>query len=128
MQNYLNNRHFAYSLIFKKLFWLSLALATVLLLIELKPNHDSWQYKDKVEHIFSFFVLNTLGLFSYQHKPQQIWIGLTAYGLLMEGLQGALTISRTASWYDWLADCVGIGISLILIASLKSAFQKSARN
>lgn len=117
MQKYFKHR---LAIIFSIFFWLSIAITSVLLLIELKPDADSWQYKDKLQHIFSFFSLAMLGFLSYPNRHKQILVGLSCYGLLMEVLQGLITVTRTASLYDWLADCVGLLLALIIMVTLKS--------
>ena len=101
------------------LFWTLLSIVTVLLLIELSPSPSSWPYKDKFEHIAAFAALTTCGHLAYKQKKRWIYCGLAAYGLLMEWAQGAFTLTREASIYDWVADVVGILLFLAITRFLK---------
>lgn len=97
------------------LFWGLVLIVTALLLVELAPSHSGWPYKDKVEHMVAFAALGIFGHLSYPRKSNWVYSGLAAYGLLMEWMQGAFTLTRTASVYDWVADIAGVLLSALAI-------------
>ena len=96
------------------LFWLLIMFTTVLMLIELAPKQGGWPYWDKVQHATIFAVLTSLAVFAYRQLIIGLCVGLAAYGALIECLQSMITITRTASVGDWLADVAGIAIGLLL--------------
>ena len=96
--------------IFIALFWILLAITTFLLLIEVKPTPQTWP-KDKLEHTVVFALLTYLGIKAYSKYGIYCCIGLAIYGGLMEALQSLLTLTRTGSIGDWLADLVGIALA-----------------
>jgi len=102
------------------LFWALISIVTILLLIELAPKQSNWPYLDKVEHIVVFAMLSTFGGLAYPSKKIWIYFGLAFYGLVMELLQGALTITRMPSVYDWIADILGILLSIAVVYFLKN--------
>ena len=101
------------------LFWLSLSLTTVLMLIELKPQVPGILYVDKIQHIFVFMLLTLIGVMAYAQKKWFIVNGLILFGVLIELLQGVFTLTRHASIADWIADIVGIGLAISLITITK---------
>ena len=96
------------------LFWLSLIITTLLMLIELAPKHGGWPYWDKVQHAVIFAALASMGFFSFKPRFAWVYIGLAIYGALIEYLQSALTMTRLASIGDWSADILGIVIAIFL--------------
>jgi len=100
------------------LFMLLLMLVTYLMLIELPPKEGGWPYWDKVQHIAVFVMLTSLALLAFPKWRWQSAIGLAIYGAVIEWAQGAWTITRMPSVGDWLADVVGIAISLIVYSWL----------
>jgi VanZ family protein len=104
------------------LFWLLIAIITVLMLIELQPKKDSLPYVDKVEHAIVFIALTLTGSLAYPQQKQRLYAGLISLGALYEVLQALFTITRQASVYDWLADVVGIMLA-IAISKLFYAFR-----
>ena len=96
------------------IFWLSLIITTLLMLIELASKQGGWPYWDKVQHAVLFASLSLIGFISFKHKFTWVYIGLAIYGALIEYLQGALTITRLASIGDWWADILGIVIAISL--------------
>ena len=99
--------------IFIALFWILLAITTYLLLIEVKPTPQTWP-KDKLEHTVVFALLTYLGIKAYSKYGIYCCLGLAIYGGLMEVLQSLLTLTRTGSIGDWLADLVGISAALVI--------------
>jgi VanZ family protein len=100
------------------LFMLLLMLVTYLMLIELPPKEAGWPYWDKVQHIAVFVMLTSLALLAFPKWRWQSAVGLAMYGAVIEWAQGAWTITRMPSVGDWLADVVGIAISLIVYSWL----------
>ncbi|WP_047534554.1 VanZ family protein [Methylotenera sp. N17] len=100
------------------LFMLLLMLVTYLMLIELPPKEGGWPYWDKVQHIAVFVMLTLLALLAFPKWRWQSAVGLAMYGAVIEWAQGAWTITRMPSVGDWLADVVGIAISLIVYSWL----------
>ena len=103
----------------KPLFWLLLVLTTLLMLIELKPQAAGYIYADKLQHALIFMVLALIGLLAYFHKRWFVLGGLILFGLVIEILQSAFTLTRQASLADWLADVVGIAIAIGIVVIIK---------
>ena len=99
------------------IFWLLIAIVSVLMLIELQPTTDGIPYIDKFEHAVVFILLTITGCLAYGQKKQWVYAGLIALGALYEVLQALFTITRQASVYDWLADIAGIMLA-VMISSL----------
>lgn len=99
------------------IFWLLIAVVSVLMLIELKPSADGIPNIDKLEHAFVFILLAVTGCLAYSQQKPWVYAGLIALGALYEVLQALFTVTRQASVYDWLADLVGILIALGLMAA-----------
>ena len=100
----------------KPLFWLLVVLTTFLMLIELKPQAAGWIYADKLQHIIIFIILASSGFSAYFHKRWLVTSGLIFFGLAIEGLQSAFTLTRQASVADWIADVVGVTIAIGIVA------------
>ena len=103
----------------KPLFWLLLAITTFLMLIELKPQAAGWIYADKLQHIIVFMTLALIGILAYFEKMWLVISGLLMFGLIIEILQSAFTLTRQASLADWLADLAGIAIAIGIVAIIK---------
>ena len=89
------------------------------MLIELKPQAAGYIYADKLQHAFIFMVLALIGLLVYFYKRWFVLGGLILFGLAIEILQSAFTLTRQASLADWLADVVGIAIAIGIVAIIK---------
>jgi VanZ family protein len=100
------------------IFWVLFAITTALMLIELAPRHHGWPYWDKVQHAFVFAVLTSTGCLAFPQKKDWVCLSLVCYGALIEWLQGVLTITRTASIYDWLADIAGVLLPILISLAL----------
>jgi VanZ family protein len=98
------------------IFWLLVAIVSVLMLIELQPSTSSIPYVDKFEHAIVFIALTITGCMAYAQKKPWVYAGLIALGALYEVLQGTLTTTRQASVYDWFADVVGILLGIMISA------------
>ncbi len=106
------------------LFWIFFSLVTFFLLVELAPKPQKIPHLDKIQHAVIFIILMLLAAMAW--KPHSHWpankrlaAALILYGASTELLQGIFTITRQASVYDWLADCVGIAIGLLIFAFYK---------
>jgi VanZ family protein len=72
---------------------------------------DWW---DKAQHIFAFFYLSGLGILGYSKSVSKVSLGLLMYGGLIEIIQW-ITGWRSGDWADWLADGIGILLSVIIL-------------
>ena len=70
---------------------------------------DWW---DKAQHALAFFCLSGLGILGYPKSITKVSLGLLMYGGLIETIQ-LLTGWRSGEWADWLADGIGILLSII---------------
>jgi len=73
---------------------------------------------DKSNHALAMAVVTLLAHQSAKHKPWALSFAF-AYALLLgaaiELLQGWCTITRSAEWFDLMADLVGIAIMIVLL-------------
>ncbi len=101
------------------LFWFFFSLVTFLLLIELAPKPQKIPHLDKIQHAVIFIILMLSAAMAW--KPHRYWLAsaLILYGASTELFQVLFTITRQASVYDWLADCVGIAIGLLIFVLYK---------
>lgn len=99
-------------------FWILLAITTVLMLIELAPKQGGWRYWDKVQHALVFAALASAGYLAFPQKKLWVGLGLVCYGALIEWLQSVLTMTRMASVGDWLADTAGILLAIQISLAL----------
>lgn len=85
---------------------------------------------DKVWHISTYFILAVCLIFSFREGHYQIWfnrrwtliIALSHAGL-SEILQG-FSRGRTSDLADWIANCIGIGLALLLLNIFPKFFEK----
>ena len=94
-------------------FWGAMALTFVSaeLPTEYAPALNIW---DKAAHFGTFFVLASLGAFSYPARPfRVVGASLTAFGVLIELVQALPLIHRDAELLDVVADVLGIAAALI---------------
>lgn len=101
------------------LFWACIGASTLVMLIDMTPKTGGWPYWDKVQHIVGFGTLATLGCFAYAQKKVWVCVGLVTYGALIEYFQSALTVSRTASFGDWLADILGVVVGVAVYVMIE---------
>lgn len=91
------------------------SLISVKNVIELPPV----KFFDKFLHVSAYFLLTLSWLFAYaksrriKNKGILIAISIFVYGIIIEILQGALTIYRQADYFDILANFTGIVIALV---------------
>ena len=75
---------------------------------------NAWFGLDKWAHGLAFLFLATW--FSGQYRRSSYWriaLGLAAYGVLIELCQSAISY-RSAEWYDFTADVIGIVLGLLI--------------
>ncbi|WP_341503122.1 VanZ family protein [Gallaecimonas sp. GXIMD4217] len=93
---------------------LAMAVMTIALLAVTKASYPT-PGGDKSMHALAFFVLALLSYGAWRRPLWPQWLGLAAYGALIEAMQWLLPY-RQASWLDWLADLAGIAIFHLLLA------------
>lgn len=75
---------------------------------------------DKVQHAAAFAVLTVLAMGAFPRtRPIHIALGLSAFGGLIEIVQGLPAVHRDSDWYDWLADTVAILVAFAVILALR---------
>lgn len=104
-------------------FWLSLALVTTFLLIELPHSEGGFPHADKVVHAFLFFWLSIFGALSFPKQRPLTFICLALYGAVTEVLQHLLPVARYASLLDWAADIFGILLCFLIIRFFRPSTQ-----
>lgn len=91
--------------------------ALVITVLSLLPGDDlpSQNLNDKLNHFIAYGVLMGLGVLG-RGARSLLWTALvvTAFGLLLEGLQGVMPFGRSASWYDAIANTGGVLIGIAL--------------
>ena len=104
----------------------TIALAVLSLLSSDDLPEVEVEYADKIAHAIAYALLSFLwylSLKSFKISKALLISALIAiiYGIILEVLQGTLTVGRTLDMYDVLANCIGVVfISSILIARNKS--------
>ncbi|MEZ4798106.1 MAG: VanZ family protein [Flavobacteriaceae bacterium] len=97
----------------------TIALAVLSLLSSGNLPDLEVDYADKVAHLIAYGVLYfvwQITLDAYK-IPKAILIAsgfAITYGIILEVLQGTLTVGRTLDMYDVLANCIGVVIILIV--------------
>lgn len=85
---------------------------------------------DKVVHLGMYFVLMSVIILenrkTIKSRGHLYLIGLIPllYGILMEILQATLTLTRSGSFYDALADASGVSLSILLWLWLKPKIEQ----
>lgn len=69
---------------------------------------------DKAQHSLGFAALATGGLLAYPSHVWRVALGLMLLGIGIE-LAQALSGWRHGDWLDWLADCVGVALGVLVI-------------
>ncbi len=69
---------------------------------------------DKLAHLGVFVVLSFLSFWGTHHYKKidsaVVWIGLILFGAAIELLQSYVYTYRSGSWFDFLADIIGIAL------------------
>ena len=99
----------------RALFWLAVAAGIVLALWPRPDPEQPWFLGiDKVEHALSFALLVWMGQRAGYRGAMLLVIGLLALGGAIEIAQGLFTTTRTAEWFDWFADALGIALGIVI--------------
>ena len=76
-------------------------------------------YKDKIVHFVFYFMFVVLWNFSLNQKipylKYKILAGAILYGIIIEILQVAITVSRTADFFDVIANSLGALIAFFML-------------
>ncbi|MEA2077700.1 MAG: VanZ family protein [Candidatus Marinimicrobia bacterium] len=119
-------------------FTLTTVYAVFLMIILLLPSDSLPVHKvfsvDKVWHFATYFLLALGLIFSFREGHWQIWynrrwtliISLVHAGV-SEILQG-FSPGRASDLSDWFANCLGIGLALLLLNIFPKFFEKSHNN
>ena len=104
-----------------QLFFIGVAIVTILALIPGTSVPRAFQFWDKAQHTLAFAVLSITGCCAFPQRLKQISIGLLIHGAAIEIMQGTLTKTRFGDVFDWFADGIGvlIGVSMYLFVEHK---------
>jgi VanZ family protein len=98
----------------KPLFWGALLFAYVAAIM---PQNEAPKIaeSDKIEHMIAFFTLAFLGRLAFRAaSARRVAILLAGFGALVEFTQMIPALHRDGNIADWLADCVAIGVGLMV--------------
>jgi VanZ family protein len=118
----------------------SVLVALIILYLSLANSHTfdsvpliNIPYFDKVVHFGMYFGLMSVIIFEHRktlNKTSDLFlVGFIPlfYGILIEILQSTLTVTRSGSFYDALADCGGILFSVFLWLLIKPHIENTLR-
>ena len=120
----------------RKIHWPFLAISyTIALTIISLINVNDFpklgvDYEDKIFHVFAYGLLNLLWFYTLRNlkvvRPVFIAMVLSLiYGIILEVLQGQLTITRNLDIIDILANSIGVTIvSLFIVIRNKTIVKK----
>ena len=99
-----------------QLFFIGIAIVTILALIPGTSVPQAFQFWDKAQHSLAFAALSITGCFAFPQRIKHVFFGLLIHGAAIEIMQGTLTKTRFGDIFDWLADGIGvlIGVSMYL--------------
>lgn len=102
-------------------YWKSiLVLSAIAYLSLLREPSISLPYvigMDKWIHAIMYLVLTLTLLWDSQQRPKLWWIVAVfsaIFGGFIEVLQEQFFYPRTGDWMDWLADCIGVIVAIIV--------------
>jgi hypothetical protein len=81
---------------------------------------------DKAEHFIAFYVLTGLATSAFPRRGiLAIAVSLSAFGALIEIVQGTSIVHRDMDFWDWVADTLAIGAALapMLLVWWRSQFR-----
>ena len=95
----------------------------ILLYLCLAPSHDLPNVRmwDKLEHAIAWAVLAGTGLLLWPRRLWEIGAFSVALGALVEVLQGLPAIHRDSDWRDWVADCLGVAVAILVWRLIRRA-------
>jgi len=95
--------------------WVVRALFVVLTIIILWKSLEPFygqpgsHYIDKVQHFMAYFILSGFALLSrLPLRPLRLLLAILVFSAMIEILQGAMNMGRTASFADFVANLAGI--------------------
>ena len=77
---------------------------------------------DKAQHTVVFAVLAITAGLAYPNSRKAGYVGLLAFGAVIEIMQASLTTTRSGEFLDLLADGMGIGFGAIAYLLLRQHF------
>lgn len=90
------------------LFFIGVALVTLLSLIPPTAVPKAVQFWDKAQHSLAFAALAITGMLAFPQRAGLVFVGLLTHGALIEIMQDTLTTTRMGDVFDWLADGAGV--------------------
>jgi VanZ family protein len=91
-----------------QVFFLGLALVTIMSLIPSTSVPQAFQFWDKAQHALGYAALSVTGCRAFPQRVMPVVVGLLAHGAAIEIMQATLTTTRFGDVFDWLADGIGI--------------------
>jgi len=122
IKNLITNSSVLCNKLYKFLFWITLI---AVLYFAFAPNlciGPHFENSDKYKHMFAFFVLTNFFVYAYKKSFKQVWFWMFVLGIFIEFVQ-YFEPTRESSFFDLLADVVGILIATIFIWIEKSFFK-----
>lgn len=106
-----------------QVFFIGVALVTILSLVPSTSVPQAFQFWDKAQHSLAYLGLSITGSLAFPQRAKLVCMGLLTHGAVIEIMQSALTTTRFGDAFDWLADGIGIlvGIGFYRYVLLKSA-------
>ncbi|MFT5761378.1 MAG: VanZ family protein [Polaribacter sp.] len=110
-----------------KIIFIAISVALVigvLSLIKAPESPIKISYQDKIYHVMAYFMLAITWLLSFPISKRKdtikyaIALGCVFYGILIEVLQTTLTAYRTASFFDVVANTIGVFMALLIFNSI----------
>jgi VanZ family protein len=98
-------------------FWIALFCSFLILMMSLINGGsiplNTFNFSDKILHSTAYMVLMWVWMMTLKQRGMSksvfiLLIGLTLFGIVVEGLQASLTESRTADWKDAVANFIGL--------------------
>jgi VanZ family protein len=118
----------------------SILVALIIMYLSLTNSHTFDRYSfinipnlDKIVHFGMYFGLMSVIIFENRKALKStghlFLIGLIplSYGILMEILQSTFTVTRTGSFFDAVANCAGILVSILLWLWIKPLIKDKLR-
>ena len=120
----------------KRLLFIAIIYSCLITVLFFIPSQDLPKTQlleaDKIVHILVYFILVNLWMLylyvSNDYHFEKKWIpilllSILLYGIIIEILQGLLTISRSADIFDVLANLIGSLIGIYFFKSIKNKFK-----
>ncbi len=125
-------------MIFKNKF--SIIIALIIVYLSLANSHTfdkvsflDFPYTDKLVHFSMYFGFMSAIIFENRNKIRSkghlflVAIIPLSFGILMEILQALITLTRSGSFYDVLANMAGILVSLLIWLTIKPNINQTIR-